>query len=109
MSYTKGKWKVTHSESKDAYNVIGTVPGLKYKIARCPYLQLGDLGLDEMSKKEAEANARLISAAPDLLEALRGLLEVKEWKDKHGKDEHYLKAQTIAWENAKAAIKKATE
>lgn len=29
--------KVQHSESKDAWNVVGIVPGCKYKIARCPY------------------------------------------------------------------------
>jgi len=30
--------KVSHSESKDAWNVIGTSLGRKYKIARIPYL-----------------------------------------------------------------------
>ena len=69
--FTKGKWEVKHSESKTAFNVIGTVWGGKYKIARCPYVI--DEGMPRMSakdKEEAEANAKLIAAAPDMLEAL---------------------------------------
>ena len=29
--------KVKHSETKDAWNIIGDIPGDKYKIARVPY------------------------------------------------------------------------
>jgi len=29
--------EVKHSKSKDAWNVVGTMPGGKYKIARIPY------------------------------------------------------------------------
>lgn len=32
FNHTPGPWAVKHSESKDAYNVIGTAVGLKYKI-----------------------------------------------------------------------------
>lgn len=31
------KTKVVHSLSKTAWNVVGTIPGEKYKIARIPY------------------------------------------------------------------------
>lgn len=71
-----------------------------------------DKSKEELTKKHEEqeyANAKLISAAPELLEALQELLQVKEWKDKYGKDAQYLKAQPIAWKNAENAIKKATE
>lgn len=54
-----------------------------------------------------EANAKLIACAPELLGALEELIQVKEWKDKYGKDAQYLKAQPIAWENAKKVLEKA--
>ena len=69
---TQGKWKVKHSESKTAYNVIGTNPGLKYKVARCPYMAIPSCDeLNERDKEEAKANAQLIATAPELLEALQ--------------------------------------
>ena len=36
------KVKVKHSESKNAWNIIGDIPGDKYKIARVPYLLIDD-------------------------------------------------------------------
>jgi hypothetical protein len=50
-----------------------------------------------------EANARLIAAAPELLEALKTLLE-REWQDDDG-DESLTKAR----QQAQAAIAKATK
>lgn len=64
MKHTQGKWAVKHSESKTAFNVVGTRLGGKYKIARCPYIDSND-------RDEAEANAKLIASAPKLLEALK--------------------------------------
>lgn len=64
---TKGKWDVKHSQSKTAFNVIGTTLGGKYKIARCPYVK-SPIKADE---KEAHANAKLIAAAPELLSKLQ--------------------------------------
>lgn len=73
--HTPGPWDVKHSESKPAFNVIGTALGGKYKIARCPYvvLQQGESRdiLNDRECKEAEANAKLIAAAPEMLEALQ--------------------------------------
>ena len=56
---------------------------------------------------QALANAHLIAAAPDLLEALQNLVQLKEWKERNGKDEHYEKAQPIALHAARSAISKA--
>lgn len=62
---------------------------------------------DFLENEEMMANAKLIASAPELLEALQELLQVKEWKDKYGKDDQYLKAKPIVWRNAENAIKKA--
>tara|TARA_R110000782_G_scaffold155934_1_gene248111 strand:+ start:420 stop:773 length:354 start_codon:yes stop_codon:yes gene_type:complete len=39
MENPKIKVKIKHSESKHAWNIIGTMAGAKYKIARIPYCQ----------------------------------------------------------------------
>lgn len=73
---TKGKWLVKHSKSKDAWNVLGTILGSRYKIARCPYLQNSNLSKEwnEVEKLEQEANAKLIAYAPEMLEMLSKVL-----------------------------------
>jgi hypothetical protein len=55
------KTKVVHSESKDAWNVVGTDWGGKYKIARIPYLVTGNDILDTKNKAEALEDALFIS------------------------------------------------
>lgn len=50
------KVEIKHSESKDAWNIISTEPGTKYKIARIPYLQIDNKGLEAFNaKKKFEA------------------------------------------------------
>lgn len=71
--YTLGPWKVKHSESKTAFNIIGTHLGSKYKIARCSYFKIDNELINKIEKAETEANAHLIAAAPDLLAALENL------------------------------------
>lgn len=56
--------------------------------------------------QEAEANARLIAAAPDLLAALQGLMGA-EWRPKTGPLQ-YDSLREDAWAAADAAIAKAT-
>lgn len=68
--HTPGPWKMKPSESKTAYNVVGTHLGGLYKIARCPWLKTEDTKFDERSASEALANANLIAASPKLLEAV---------------------------------------
>lgn len=55
------KTKVVHSESKTAWNVIGTSLGRKYKIARCPYLITNNEIIDTIEKSEALKHAKFIS------------------------------------------------
>ena len=56
---------------------------------------------------ELKATANLMANSYELLQALHELIQVKEWKDKYGKDEHYLKAQPTAWNSAKEVLEKA--
>jgi len=67
---TKGEWKVKHSESKNAFNVVGTVLGGNYKIARVPYFAIGTPLANNRERLEAEANAKLIAASPLIIEYL---------------------------------------
>tara|TARA_R110000764_G_scaffold151613_1_gene239095 strand:+ start:524 stop:760 length:237 start_codon:yes stop_codon:yes gene_type:complete len=52
---------IKHSESKNAWNIIGTKAGAKYKIARVPYLKIDDSEiLNTRSKAEALKHAEWI-------------------------------------------------
>ena len=85
MNYTKGKWMVAITgktmQRKDRLKIVADTPyegitGTRYEgITRgeketpiCDLLQYG-------SYEEYEANAKLIAAAPELLEALKEILE----------------------------------
>ena len=65
--------KVKHSKSKNAWNVIGDVPGRKYKIARIPYEQVDGEDYDvynTVEKSEALDYAMFISYCfnnPDMI------------------------------------------
>lgn len=47
------KTKVVHSISKSAWNVVGDSIGQKHKIARCPYLAIGNE--EQISKERLQA------------------------------------------------------
>lgn len=55
------KTKVVHSQSKPAWNVVGTNVGLKYKIARIPYYDSTDQHVTEILKEQAKEHAEFIS------------------------------------------------
>lgn len=71
--YTPGPWRVLPEDpDKDYIRIRGACLGARYKVANVlipshPGIYAGD-------SEEARANARLIAAAPDLLEALRGAI-----------------------------------
>lgn len=94
--HAAGPWVVKRSLSKNAFNVIGIVPGSKYKIAQCPFVP------DSLDEDEAEANAKLIASAPKLLEALK---KIRNYFGENDKTVAEHKMFAIADE----AIKKATE
>lgn len=86
ISYTKGEWYL--QKYTDAYTNIIRCNNGKHEtifIAATPQSFL----------PEARANAMLMSAAPDLLEALKQIIEITD-------------RDHIAWSKAKAAIAKAT-
>lgn len=101
---TKGAWKIKHSESKTAFNIVGTRIGGLYKIARIPYLVLDKMEkVTAENKAEAEANAKLIAASPILLDSLINIVAQFKKIDKlYSKDKQLI-------EFAEDAIKKATE
>lgn len=117
MKHTPGPWKFNgRSKNGNHFNVVGTKLGYKFKICRCPFV--GDEYPADM--RETEANAKLISAAPELLDALKMLLSndhicledlVYNIRESEGKG--WDGPSVIEWGKAvhlaKAAIKKATE
>ena len=56
------KTKVKHSETKSAWNVVGTMLGGKYKICRVPYQTMDDSEiLTQRWRDEAKEHADFIS------------------------------------------------
>lgn len=63
---TPGPWKILPEEvDKDYIRVRGTVLGEKYKVANIPCVP----GAPEIDVENSRADARLIAAAPELMEA----------------------------------------
>lgn len=92
---TKGPWEVYPEEVDKPYiRIRGTQLGQRFKVSSVitPVYE----GVLEREAKETRANAHLIAAAPDLLEALQDLL--------HAYDN---KGERPAWNSARAAITKA--
>jgi len=88
-SYTKGEWKVNPTDDINDFH-IGCV---------CKFQTLGiaDVETDYTGEEEALANARLIAAAPALLEACKEAKELlTDMPDCGG-----------TWQNLDAAIAKA--
>ena len=57
----KIKTKVVHSQSKPAWNIVGTTLGGKFKIARIPYVVTTDEDVNLINKAEAVDHANFIS------------------------------------------------
>lgn len=61
MKNPKTKTRVVHSQTKSAWNVVGESPGGKYKIARVPYLTIGNEDISDRNRVEALEHAEFIS------------------------------------------------
>ena len=57
------KVEIKHSESKPAWNIVGTRLGRKHKIARFPYVPSDDEELATLNKAEALTHARICVGA----------------------------------------------
>jgi len=71
--HTQGPWKILPEECTKPYiRIRGTVFGGRYKVANV--LSPSYEGINDREHEETVANARLIAAAPELLEALEELM-----------------------------------
>ena len=92
--HTPGPW--TH----EGYGgITGTENGRKYNVA-CVYLRI--------PAGRQEANARLIAAAPDLLDALEGIIGYFDSENSVSVSQATIKASSDEIKAARAAIAKAT-
>jgi len=97
--HTPGPWETKPEECDKPYiRIRGTRLGSRYKVANAITPVYDGVGAREA--EETRANARLIAAAPELLEALRGLMKLDEDLCSEGAIE--------ALDKARAAIAKAT-
>lgn len=102
-SHTPGPWRVLPEEAGVPYiRIRGTRLGLRFKIANVPAPSYK--GAEHIEAEETQANASLIAAAPELLEALQLIAAT---------DLQYVNPYAIGWmrpivESARAAIAKAT-
>ena len=104
--FTKGNWKTLDKATFDSYQNVWSkalyIDGFNF----CMYIS-------GRTEEEVNANAKLISAAPDMLEALTNILKIVE--DSEGVVGYHLNGDTAKWDefdevtNAIKTIKKATE
>lgn len=99
IKHTPGPWVTLPEECDKPYvRIRGTRLGERYKIVNV--LTPAYEGFAERETEETRANARLIAAAPELLEALETILEMC--------DGYVPNTSKVVWANARAAIAKAT-
>lgn len=111
--HTPGPWTLLPEEAdKDYLRIRGTRLGARYKVANVhmPRLWESHYVLRDRENAESVANARLIAAAPELLEAAKLVLEWYEAEDNHSGTDFYQRMQMCrdSEDAIRAAIAKAT-
>ena len=100
MKHTQGKWEISKRTPK-AINIIGRSKTI------CNIRQDGRSGFKSLIlQEEAEANAKLIAAAPELLEALN--LIVNRAGSLQGLNQGFYAISEEVLKESKEIIKKAT-
>lgn len=97
--HTQGPWTLLPEEAdKDYLRIRGTRLGWRYKVANVHHIRFEGVHAVVRERDDAEsmANARLIAAAPELLEALQFVMTASG------------EQLSTAFEQAQAAIAKAT-
>jgi hypothetical protein len=94
-AHTPGPWVYFYKHKYDEHHVSVPAPGRSFKLA------LFDNGCQS---ENAEADARLIAAAPDLMDALKALLSLDDDHQRGSGDEDVCQEVRMA----RAAIAKAT-
>lgn len=101
-----GIWRKWDSKPDLSYNEAAYGAMLEYASQQTALkdkqLQVQQSHIDDQDQLIFEQDKEIT----ELKEAISELIQVKDWKDKHGKDEHYLKAMPIAWENVRKLIQK---
>lgn len=102
--HTPGPWEIRHESTDPEWAVVVATGG---RIVANVNAETGpDIPPLVSTKMPRDANARLIAAAPDLLEALQRTVEALEyWLPRHGDPEGANSAMMV---NARATIAKAT-
>jgi hypothetical protein len=115
MKHTPGPWYVSHSKvaispmSKRVFKSVKTKSGIGGNIVANAFGGVGGIPLTKHIE-EAEANAKLIAAAPELLEALQIMVK-GYWADYTESDKDMFRHTypNSAIIKAESVIKKATE
>lgn len=69
----------------------------------------GANGLAELNSCAADEIEQLQATNHQLVEALEGLVNTKQYKDRYGKDREYSKMRVAAWSKAQQAITNAKQ
>ena len=112
-NHTTGPWTMLPEEAdKDYLRIRGTRLGGRYKVANVHHIRFEGVHAVVRERDDAEsmANARLIAAAPELLEAAKLVLEWYEAEDNHSGTDFYQRMQMCrdSEDAIRAAIAKAT-
>ena len=100
--HTPGPWRTKREGFSTVYVEARIDGGLIQEVAAC--------GPTDAGLEQQEANARLIAAAPELLEAAKLVLEWYEAEDNHSGTDFYQRMQMCrdSEDAVRAAIAKAT-
>lgn len=106
--HTPGPWRALPEECDKPYiRIRGTRLGGRYKVANV-LTPVYD-GVNQREAEETRANARLIAAAPELLDACMAMIEWDDREQDHAVDFNArMDMCRAAFDKARAAIAKAT-